>query len=138
MKKNVETENKNEVMNNEQVSVETSQVTNEELEQFVKDNDNWVPKNQRKKFDAMTLNQKAAKIKFWQDMQKMRDEYIEKHKIENKVIELLSRRKATVEDVLKVIDTCKAYINDCKAQELAKLDEEIARLNAMRSQIENN
>ena len=141
MKKNEvkNAENMNVVENNAIVA-ENTQQTEEvaQMEQFIKDNDAIVPKNQRKKYDAMTLEQKVAKIKFWQDMKQMREQWTEAKKIENKVKSLFEQRKPSVEDVLKVIDYCKSYINDCKAAELAKLDEEIARLNEMRTALENN
>lgn len=141
MKKNEvkNAENMNVVENNAIVA-ENTQQTEEvaQMEQFINDNDSIVPKNQRKKYDAMTLEQKVAKIKFWQDMKQMREQWTEAKKIENKVKSLFEQRKPSVEDVLKVIDYCKSYINDCKAAELAKLDEEIARLNEMRTALENN
>lgn len=141
MKKNEvkNAENMNVVENNAIVA-ENTQQTEEvaQMEQFINDNDAIVPKNQRKKYDAMTLEQKVAKIKFWQDMKQMREQWTEAKKIENKVKSLFEQRKPSVEDVLKVIDYCKSYINDCKAAELAKLDEEIARLNEMRTALENN
>lgn len=135
MKKNVETENKNEVMNNEQMSIETSQVTNKELEQFVKDNDNWVPKNQRKKFDAMTLNQKAAKIKFWQDMKKMRDEITEKHSVPNRVKELFEKRHATIEDAKAVLQYCTEFIDNFKQRQIEDIDEQIRQLELMKQSL---
>lgn len=141
MKKNEvkNAENMNVVENNAIVA-ENTQQTEEvaQMEQFINDNDAIVPKNQRKKYDAMTLEQKVAKIKFWQDMKQMREQWTEAKKIENKVKSLFEQRKPSVEDVLKVIEYCKSYINDCKAAELAKLDEEIARLNEMRTALENN
>lgn len=143
MKKNEvkNAENMNVVENNAIVAEMMEQcdhIDNDAMEQFIKDNDEIVPKNQRKKYDAMTLEQKVAKIKFWQDMKQMREQWTEAKKIENKVKSMFEQRKPSVEDVLKVIEYCKSYINDCKAQELAKLDEEIARLNEMRTALENN
>jgi hypothetical protein len=136
---------KNEVKNAENMNVvenhaivaemmeQCDRIDNDAMEQFIKDNDEIVPKNQRKKYDAMTLEQKVAKIKFWQDMKQMREQWQENRKLENKVKALFDQRKPSTEDVLKVIEYCKSYINDCKAQEIARLDEEIARLNEMRN-----
>ncbi len=138
---------KNEVKNAENMNVVENNVVaenaqqsenKEQMELFIKDNDNWVPKNQRKKYESLSLEGKVAKIKFWQDMKAMREQFTEARKIENKVKSLFEQRKPSVEDVLKVIEYCKSYISDCKAAELAKLDEEIARLNEMRTALENN
>ena len=109
-----------------------------EMVQFVNENNNIVPKNRRNKFMNMSLEEQVESIKKWQDIQKIREEWTEKNKIENKVVELLNKRNATTEEVLKVIEVCKTYINDCKAQELAKLDEEIARLNGIKKSLEEN
>ena len=109
-----------------------------EMVQFVNENNDIVPKNRRNKFLNMSIDEQVESIKKWQEIKKLRNEWAEKNKIENRVVELLTKRNATTEDVLKVIEVCKDYITDCKEKELAKIDDEIARLNNMKKSIEEN
>jgi hypothetical protein len=125
--------------NNENNNVVTNPaMTNEQMEQFVKDNISIVPRNQAKKFESMKLEQKVSKIRFYIDIQKMKDDAREKNKLENKVKDLFVRRKATTEDVLRVIEFCKQYIETSKVDEMNKLQAEIDRLTDLKRALENN
>ena len=129
--------NKNE--NNENKNVVAEPVmTNEQMEQFVNENIVIVPKNQKKKFDSLTLEKKVSKIRFYIDIQKMRDDAREKNKLENRVKDLFIRRKATTEDVLRVIEFCKQFIETSKVDEMNKLQAEIDRLTDLKRALENN
>ena len=115
--------------NNENKNVVTNPaMTNEQMEQFVKENISIVPRNQAKKFESLKLEQKVSKIRFYLDIQKMKEDAREKNKLENKVKDLFVRRKATTEDVLRVIEFCKQYIETSKVDEMNKLQTEIDRL----------
>ena len=125
--------------NNENKNVVTNPaMTNEQMEQFVKDNISIVPRNQAKKFESMKLEQKVSKIRFYIDIQKMKEDAREKNKLENKVKDLFVRRKATTEDVLRVIEFCKQYIETSKVDEMNKLQAEIDRLTELKRTLENN
>ena len=124
-------ENKNNVVANQTM-------TNEQMEQFVKDNVAIVPRHQAKKFESLKLEQKVSKIRFYIDIQKMKEYAREKNKLENKVKDLFVRRKATTEDVLRVIEFCKKYIESTKADEMNKLQAEIDRLTELKRTLENN
>lgn len=129
--------NKNE--NNENKNVVAEPVmTNEQMEQFVNENIAIVPKNQKKKFDSLTLEKKVSKIRLYIDIQKMRDDAREKNKLENRVKDLFIRRKATTEDVLRVIEFCKQFIETSKVDEMNKLQAEIDRLTDLKRALENN
>ena len=129
--------NKNE--NNENKNVVTNPaMTTEQMEQFVKENISIVPRNQTKKFESLKLEQKVSKIRFYFDMKKMREDAIEKNKLENKVKDLFIRRKATTEDVLRVIEFCKQFIESSKVEEMKKLQAEIDRLTDLKRTLENN
>ena len=129
-------ENKNNENKNNAVTNPT--MTNEQMEQFVKDNISIVPRNQAKKFESLTLEQKVSKIRFYIDIQKMKEDAKEKNKLEYKVKDLFVRRKATTEDVLRVIEFCKKYIESTKADEMNKLQAEIDRLTELKRTLENN
>ena len=118
--------------------VAETKMSNGQMEQFVKDNTAIVPKNQRKKFEALTLEQKVSKIHHYLDSQKTKGERVEKNKLENKVKELFDRRKVTTEDVLRVIEFCKKYIESTKAAEIEKLQTEIERLSSLKRTLESN
>ena len=124
--------------NNENNVVTNPAMTNEQMEQFVKDNISIVPRNQTKKFESLKLEQKVSKIRFYIDIQKMKEYAREKNKLENKVKDLFVRRKATTEDVLRVIEFCKKYIESTKADEMNKLQAEIDRLTELKRTLENN
>lgn len=128
---NKNNENKNNVVAN-------SAMTIEQMEQFVKENISIVPRNQTKKFESLKLEQKVSKIRFYLDIQKMKKDAREKNKLENKVEDLFVRRKATTEDVLRVIEFCKKYIESTKADEMNKLQAEIDRLTELKRTLENN
>ena len=128
---NKNNENKNNVVVN-------PAMTKEQMEQFVKDNIAIVPKNQTKKFESLKLEQKVSKIRFYIDIQKMKEDAREKNKLENKVKDLFVRRKATTEDVLRVIEFCKQYIETSKVDEMNKLQAEIDRLTDLKRALENN
>ena len=113
-------------------------MTKEEMEKYVSENHSIVPRLWRKKFEALTLEQKVKKIGFFFDMQKMKMEAQEKNKLENKVKELFVKRKATTEDVVKVIDFCKQYIQTTKQEEINKLQIEIDRLSHLKQALEQN
>ena len=132
MAKETNIETKNEV-------VEQPKMTKEEMEKFVNDNLTIVPRNCRRKFDELkTIEQKVSKIRFYFDMQKMREEAIEKNKLENRVKDLFIKRKATTEDVVRVIDFCKEYIQTTKQEEIDKLQTEIERLTHLKQTLETN
>ena len=124
--------------NNENNVVTNPAMTNEQMEQFVKDNIAIVPRNQAKKFESLKLEQKVSKIRFYIDIQKMKEDAREKNKLENKVKDLFVRRKATTEDVLRVIEFCKKYIESTKVDEMNKLQAEIDRLTELKRTLENN
>ena len=128
---NKNNENKNNVVVN-------PVMTNEQMEQFVKDNISIVPKNQVKKFESLKLEQKVSKIRFYIDIQKMKEDARGKNKLENKVKDLFVRRKATTEDVLRVIEFCKQFIEKTKEEEMNKLQAEIDRLTDLKRTLENN
>lgn len=127
---NSNNENKNVVAN--------PSMTNEQMEQFVKENISIVPRNQTKKFESLKLEQKVSKIRFYLDIQKMKEDAKEKNKLENKVKDLFVRRKATTEDVLKVIEFCKQFIETTKIDEMNRLQAEIDRLTELKRSLENN
>lgn len=119
---------KNEVIN------ETENVVvmdDETLAAIVEDNMHIIPKNQMKKFEKLTLKEKAAKIQFYQDMQRMREDARIKNSVPNKVKELFDKR-GTVEDAKAVLQFCTEFIDNFKQREIEKIDEEIARLEAMK------
>lgn len=125
--------------NNENKNVVTNPaMTNEQMEQFVKENISIVPRNQAKKFESLKLEQKVSKIRFYIDIQKMKEDAREKNKLENKVKDLFVRRKATTEDVLRVIEFCKKFIESTKVDEMNKLQAEIDRLTELKRSLENN
>lgn len=129
--KNPETETKKD-------AVVKQTMTNEEMEKFINENLSIVPRNMRKMFEKLTLEQKVAKIRMYIDIRKVKEEIIEKNKLENKIKVLFDRRKVTTEEVLKVIEFCKKYIRATKDAEISKLQTEIDRLTHLKRALETN
>lgn len=118
--------------------VSESTMTAEQMEQFITENIGLVPRNQKKKFETLTMEQKVEKLRFYIERGKMWAEAAEKNKLENKVKVLFVRHKATTEDVLNVIEFCKKYIESTKQEELNKLQMEIDRLTHLKQSLESN
>lgn len=107
---------------------------NETMEAIIEDNLSIVPKNQRKKFDTLTLEQKVSKIQFYMDMAKMREDARIKNSVVNRVKEMFDKRHATVEDAKAVIQFCTEFIDNFKVREIEKIDAEIAKLEELKLQ----
>ncbi len=130
--------NKNSNDNKPNDKVAEVTMSNEQMEQFVAEHLSIVPRNWRSRFDALSLDKKVSKIRFYIDMQQMRANAMERNKLENKVKELFIKRNATTEEVVKVIDMCKEYIQSTKEQEITKLQDEIERLTHLKNALEAN
>ena len=102
--------NKNSNLETKNNVVANPTMTKEQMEKFVKDNYSIVPRFQCGKFNAL----------------------------ENKVKDLFVRRKATTEDVLRVIEFCKKFIEASKVEEMNKLQAEIDRLSELKRTLENS
>lgn len=130
--------NKN--VNNETKNATSAQpqMSKEQMEQFINENISIVPRNRSKQFETLSLEEKMAKIGHYIQSKKQREVLIEKNKLENRVKDLFVRRNATTEDVLRVIEFCKKYIESAKADEIKKLQTEIDRLSFLKRTLENN
>lgn len=106
----------------------------QQMQQYVEENMHIVPKNQMKKFEALTLEQKVAKIQFYHDINKMREDASIKNSVPNKVKELFDKRHATVEDAKAVLQFCTEFIDNFKVREIEKIDAEIAKLEELKLQ----
>ena len=125
MKKNNEIENKNEVMNNEQ------------MEQFINENITIVPKVMKGRFEKLTIEQKVEKIKEYIQRKQWQAEWVEKNRMVNRVKDLFNKRHATVQDAKDVLEFCNEFINSFKQHEIEKLDEEIQKLQEMKKSLED-
>ena len=105
------------------------------MEAIVEDNISIVPKNKRKKFDSLSLQHKVAKIQFYHDMAKMKEDARIKNSVLNRVRELFDKRHATIVDARDVLKFCNEFIDGYKLREIAKIDEEIARLEQMKQSL---
>jgi len=113
-------------------------MSKEQMEQFINENNSIVPNNRRKQFESLSLEEKVEKINHFIQAKKTREEHLEKNKLENRVKDLFDRRHATTEDVLRVIEFCKKYIESTKEAEINKLQTEIDRLSSLKRTLESN
>ena len=122
--------------NNETKNIMIEPIMDEDvMAAVVEDNISIVPKNQRKKFDSLSLQHKVAKIQFYQDMAKMKEDSRIKNSISYRVKELFDKRHASIDDAHDVLKFCNEFIDGYKLREIAKIDEEIARLEQMKQSL---
>lgn len=110
-------------------------INEKELQQFVEENINLVPKNQMKKFNGMSLEGKVSRIKFYQDMIKLKEDAKIKNSIPNKVKDLFELKHGTVEDAKAVMKFCEDFISSYRDKQIADIDAEIAKLQAMKQSL---
>ena len=108
---------------------------NETLEAMIEDNLSIVPKNQRKKFDTLTLEQKAKKIQFYIDMQKLKEDARIKNSVLNRVKEVFDKRHATVDDAKEVIKFAQEFVDNFRQHQIEEIDKQIAELEAIKESL---
>lgn len=102
------------------------------MEAIVEDNISIVPKNKRKKFDSLSLQHKVAKIQFYHDMAKMKEDARIKNSIPYRVKELFDKRHATIDDATEVIKFAQEYVDSFKQRQIEDIDRQIAELEEMK------
>lgn len=106
-----------------------------EMQEFVNENKLIVPKNQKAKFETLSLEKQVSKLKFYQDMIKMKADAMEKNRIINRVKDIFDKRHATVSDANDVIEFCQEFINNFKQKRLDEIDEKIKELQLMKESL---
>lgn len=102
------------------------------MEAIIEDNISIVPKNKRKKFDSLSLQHKVAKIQFYHDMAKMKEDARIKNSIPYRVKELFDKRHATIDDATEVIKFAQEYVDSFKQRQIEDIDRQIAELEEMK------
>lgn len=108
-----------------------------QMEQFVLEHMDLVPRNQKNKFAALSLEGKARKIQFYMDMERMKAESRMRNTVIYRVKEVFNRRNATVQDAKEVLDFCQEFLDSYKQKEIEKLNAEIEKLQAMKRSLED-
>ena len=121
---------KKEIENN--VNENVVVMDDETLQAMVEDNKHIVPRSQLKKFEAMSLKEQAAKIQFYYDVQKMKEDARIKNSIINKVKELFDKRHATVDDAKEVIKFAQEFVDNFRQHQIEEIDKQIAELEQMK------
>lgn len=128
-KLNNKIESANEVTNNNEQT---------EKEQFVKKNLHLVPTVMKSRFQKMDLESQYTRMQHYVEMQKLREENASLTKIASKVKQLFISKKANSQDAHSVIEFCKKYIDTCKEKELAEINEQIAKLQTLKENLESS
>ena len=105
------------------------------MEAIVEDNISIVPKNKRKKFDSLSLQHKVAKIQFYHDMAKMKEDARIKNSIPYRVKELFDKRHATIDDATEVIKFAQEFVDSFKQRQIEDIDRQIAELEEMKQSL---
>ena len=108
---------------------------NETLEAMIEDNISIVPKNQRKKFDTLTLEQKAKKIQFYMDMEQIKADARIKNSVLNRVKEVFDKRHATIDDAKEVIKFAQEFVDNFRQHQIEEIDKQIAELEQMKQSL---
>lgn len=125
---------KNEIKN-ENMNVVENNMTAEEMQQYIKENESIIPACQKKKYNALDDAGKVAKINFYYDLKKMREDARIKNSIPNKVKDLFEIKHGTVEDARDVLKFCQEFIDGFKQREVERIDAEIRKLQLMKESI---
>ena len=122
---------KNEVNNvNENIVMDA-----ETMQTVIEDNMHFVPKNQLKKFMALSLEEQVEKMQYYQDRAAKIEQWKQSASVPNKVKDLFEKRHGTVEDAKAIINWLNEFIEGFREREIARIDEEIARLEEMKNSI---
>ena len=111
-------------------------MTTEEKIQFVNENINLVPNTMKSRFEKFDPDKQYDRMLHYVEMEKLREEAMSMTKLAWKVKQLFETKKATIEDATAVIEFCNKFIDSCKEQELARVNEEIQRLTELKSKLE--
>ena len=125
---------KNEVKN-ENMNVVENNMTAEEMQQFIKENESIIPACQKKKYNALDDAGKVAKIKFYYDIKRMKEDAKIKNSVPNKVKDLFESKHGTIDDAKAVMKFCQEFIDGFKQREIEKLDAEIRKLQMMKDSL---
>lgn len=107
----------------------------QQMQQYVEDNIHMVPKNQRKKFETLTLEQKAKKIQFYIDIEKLKADAKIKNSVLNRVKEVFDKRHATIDDAKEVIKFAQEFVDNFRQHQIEEIDKKIAELEQMKESI---
>lgn len=129
MKKN---EVKNENMNVVENNTVANTMTAEEMQQYIKENEQIIPACQKKKYNALDDAGKVAKIKFYYDLKKMREDARIKNSIPNKVKDLFDAKHGTIEDAKSVMQFCQEFIDGFRQHQIEEINRQIAELEQMK------
>jgi len=108
----------------------------ENKEQFINDNIGIVPKLSMKRFKLLDIDEQVDRILQYQENQRLREEFLEKNRVVNKMKALFEKRHGNVEDAKDCITFLQEFIDGAKQREIEKLDEEIAKLQNMKKSLE--
>ena len=108
----------------------------DEKTRFINENIEYVPDNRKRVFKTWDIDKQYEMITRWKKNHEWRKQWEEANKIENRVKDLFIRRKVTIDEVMTVIDFCKAWIKEEQDHEIARIDEEIARLELRKQMLE--
>lgn len=135
MKKNIENVENVNVVNNTTVENPIVVMDDETKQALVDDNIHFVPKNHLKRFNALSLDEQVEKIGYYQDRAARIEQWKLTNSIGYRVKDLFEKRHATVQDAKEVMKFCEEFIDNFKMREIAKIDEEIHRLELMKESL---
>lgn len=104
----------------------------ETMQAVIEDNMHFVPKNQLKRFLALPIEEQVAKMQYYQDRAAKIEEWKQSASVANRVKDLFEKKHGTVEDAKSIISWMQEFIDGYREREIARLDEEIARLEELK------
>ena len=119
-------------MKKENVNESLVVMDNETLEAIIEDNLYLVPKNKRKEFDTLSLEEKRQKIAYYQDRAVKIEQWRQSAKVVNKVKDIFEKRKATIDDAKEVLNFTQEFIDNFRQRQIEDIDKQIQELEEMK------
>jgi len=108
---------------------------NETMQAVIEDNMHLIPKNQLKKFECLTLEEKVKKIQMYQDRASKIEQMRQTNKVINRVKDVFEKRNGTIQDAKEVIQWCTEFIDNNKQRQIEDIDRQIAELEELKQNI---
>ena len=112
-------------------------MTEEMKAKFIQENAGLVPRNKTVKFHSLSTDGQVEMLENIIERKQWREEWEEKNRVPNRLIELFEKRHGTVEDAREFMKWLQDFIMNAKQREIEKIDEEIAKLQLMKKTLED-
>ena len=127
---------KNEIINEIENMVENTVVMdNETMKAIISDNLHFIPRNQMKRFQALSLEEQVKKLQYYQVRAIRIEQMRQTASIVNKVRDLFDKRHANIDDAKQVIEFAQEFVDNFRQHQIEEIDRQIAELEQMKESL---